>query len=255
MLRGEDQTLTISNDTLACIELLEGHSVFLDMLARLYFKPLGQEELDRIADVDPEEFSFDHPLISEGFGEMIGYLQAGGSTLRQDVNVDYTAAFYGISSYKGRVANPCESVFKSEEGILMQRESIEVFRAYKKEALKTEDDIGVPADHLSFELQFLSIMCKRAAASLRDEDYAEALRNVRVQQEFLDVHVLSWFDAMAEVADKILSKPFYKGVLKVSRGFFEVECADLEDMSGYLAELVAEKEGDAVAAEAGEGGR
>lgn len=239
---------------LACIDLLEGHSAFLDMLARLYFKPLGQDELDRIAAIDPSGFSFDHELISQGFDEMISYLQEGGSTLRQDVNVDYTASFYGISSYKGRVANPCESVFKSEEGILMQKESIELFRAYKREALKADDDIGVPADHISFELQFLSIMCKRAADDLRNDDPAEALRNIKVQQEFLDAHILSWFDDLSDVANKILKKPFYKGVLKVTKGFLETECSDLEEMRTYLEGVVGPSADDGVETASAEGG-
>lgn len=226
--------MNLTNELAGYAELLEGHAAFLNVLARLYYKPLSDEELANIARLNPSDFPLGNAEIEEGLEEMLAYLRRGGSTLRQDINVDYTAAFYGISAWEGQVATPYESVFRSEEGILMQRETINAYRAYKAEAIRKDPDLGVPDDHLSFEMQFLAMMCERAAACLRAGDVSEAARNIGVQASFLDEHILSWFESMASVANKILEKPFYRGVLKATRGFLALERADLAEMAQAL---------------------
>lgn len=215
------------------VDLLKGHSAFLDMLARLYYKPLSQEELDAIAQLSVDDLPED-ARVADGFAEMLAYLHRGGSTLRQDVNVDYTSAFYGINSYEGQVAHPCESVFVGEEGLLMQAETRAVYRIYKAECIKKDPEIGIPDDHLSFELQFLSKMCERAAASLEAGDTAEAARNIAVQEAFLAEHIQAWFPAMQKVALHLLNTPFYKGLLKATEGYLELLAVDLADVESAL---------------------
>lgn len=222
--------------------LLEGNAAFLNMLARLYYKPLSQEELEAVAALDMDEFDFDDPRVAEGLKESITYLRAGGTTLRQDVNVDYTSAFYGINSYEGKVAHPCESVFTGEEGLLMQAETRAVYRIYKSEGIKKEDDLGVPDDHLSFELQFLAKMCTRAAEALAMGDVAEAIRNMKVQLAFLDEHILVWYPKMKAVAMHLLLTPFYFGVLKATDGYLASLRADLEEMVVVLGAAEAQTE-------------
>lgn len=217
------------------VSLLQGHSAFLNMLARLYYKPLSQDELDAIAALEVADFSFDDPRVAEGLQEAIVYLRNGGTTLRQDVNVDYTSAFYGINSYEGKVAHPCESVFTGEEGLLMQAETRNVYRIYKSEGIKKEDDLGVPDDHLSFELQFLAKMCERAAAELESGDETEAARNLGVQLNFLDEHLLVWFPMMKNVAVHLLLTPFYFGVLKATEGYLVSLRNDLTEIAGAIA--------------------
>lgn len=221
------------------IGLLTGQQAFLDMLARLYYKPLEQDDLDRIAQLDAESLTTMRADVRKAFADMIAYVKAGGSTLRQDINVDYTAAFYGISAYEGKSANPCESVFRSEEGILNQQEAIAVHRIYKKEVIRKDEKIGVPDDHLSFELQFLSMLCERASAQLEARAFSEAGSTVQTALSFLDEHVLSWFDAMADVAVRILETPFYKAVLKITGAFLE---ETREDWRALLAQIDGEGE-------------
>lgn len=216
------------------VDLLRGHSAFLDMLARLYYKPLSQEELEAIAVMNIDEFAFDDERVGEGFSQAVAYLRQGGSTLRQDVNVDYTSAFYGINTYEGMTANPCESVFLSEDGLIMQAETRAVFNVYKSECIKKDPDLGMPDDHLSFELQFLAMMCTRAAQVLKDGEANEAIRNLGVQTEFLRNHLLAWFPQMKAIALHLVKTPFYSGVLKATEGYFVCLESDLAEMQRAL---------------------
>ncbi|WP_304425906.1 molecular chaperone [uncultured Adlercreutzia sp.] len=210
--------------------LLRGHSAFLGMLARLYYRPLSQDELDAIAAMEVADFAFDDARVGEGLAEAIAYLRRGGSTLRQDVNVDYTSAFYGINSYEGATANPCESVFLGEDGLIMQAETRAVFNVYKSECIRKDPKLGVPDDHLSFELQFLAMMGERAAAALEEGDVPEALRNAGVQQAFLQEHILAWFPKLKAVALHLVKTPFYPGVLTATEGYLTCLLADLREM-------------------------
>ena len=49
--------------------------------------------------------------------------------------MDFTGAFAGTSSWKGRYATPYESVFTSEEGLLFQDSYHEVYRLYRQNSV------------------------------------------------------------------------------------------------------------------------
>lgn len=70
------------------------------------------------------------------------------------------------------------------------------------------------------------VLSDRIIAALEAGDDAEALRQVRVSRAFLADHILSWFDTFQDLALLLLETRFYRGVLKISKGFF-LEDAEL----------------------------
>ena len=68
----------------------------------------------------------------------------------------------------------------------------------------------------------------KVVAALEAGDDAEALRQVRVSRAFLADHILSWFDTFQDLALLLLETRFYRGILKISKGFF-LEDAELLD--------------------------
>ncbi len=192
-----------------------------DMLARLYYAPLDDGEVSSLASTDLTWEVEGSPLMREGLDEMRRCLEGVHPTLRQDLNIDFTSAFYAVNQYEGKVAAPYESVFRSEDGLLFQKPHGEVFRSYKRESLKVDPDVNLPADHLSFELQFLGHLCDRAAEALRTGDDERACELLERQAAFLREHVLSWIGDLASVAEKLVKLDFYRGVLKVTQAFAE----------------------------------
>ena len=201
------------------IAALKGRAAFYDLLAAIYFRPLTAEQIDNIAEMDWSEYADVNELFADGVNDITRYLRKRNSGTRQALAVDFTSAFAGTSSWKGRYAVPYESVHTSEEGLMFQDAYHEVFQLYKANHVAKAEGYDFPHDHLSFMCEFLVVLSDRIIAALEAGDDAEALRQVRVSRAFLADHILSWFDTFQDLALLLLETRFYRGVLKISKGF------------------------------------
>lgn len=221
----------VTNDMIAA---LKGRAAFYDMLAAIYFRPLTAEQIDNIANLDWSEYDGLNDLFDDGINDVVRYLRKRHSGTRQELAVDFTAAFAGTSSWKGRYAVPYESVHTSEEGLFFQDAYHEVFQLYKQNHVAKAEGYDFPHDHLSFMCEFLVVLSDRIVAALEVGDDAEALRQVNVSRAFLADHILSWFDTFQDLALLLLETRFYRGILKISKGFF---LEDAELLSSIAVEL------------------
>lgn len=210
------------------IAALKGRAAFYDLLAAIYFRPLTAEQIDNIAEMDWSEYADVNELFADGVNDIARYLRKRNSGTRQALAVDFTSAFAGTSSWKGRYAVPYESVHTSEEGLFFQDAYHEVFQLYKANHVAKAEGYDFPHDHLSFMCEFLVVLSDRIVAALEAGDDAEALCQVRVSRAFLADHILSWFDTFQDLALLLLETRFYRGILKISKGFF-LEDAELLD--------------------------
>ena len=81
--------------------------------------------------MDWSEYADVNELFADGVNDITRYLRKRNSGTRQALAVDFTSAFAGTSSWKGRYAVPYESVHTSEEGLMFQDAYHEVFQLYK----------------------------------------------------------------------------------------------------------------------------
>ena len=132
------------------VSALEGRAAFYDVVAALYYKPLAQEQIDRIAEGGLAAFAGAGELMAEGLHDMERELSKRHSGTRQELAVDFTGAFAGTSSWKGRYATPYESVFTSEEGLLFQDSYHEVYRLYRQNSVRKSPGYDFPDDHLVY---------------------------------------------------------------------------------------------------------
>ncbi len=220
--------------TAGMLDALEGRAAFYDLLAALYYRPMTVEQIDNLANMDLSAYADVNDLFAEGLNDMERYLRKRNTGTRQELAVDFTAAFAGTSSWKGKYAVPYESVFTSEEGLMYQEAYHEVYRAYRENHVAKQEGYDFPDDHLSFMCEFLAVLSHRAQDALRMGDEKTALDQVRVSREFLDAHVLSWFDDFQELALHLLKTRFYRGFLKVSKGFFLFDATLLDDLADEL---------------------
>jgi putative dimethyl sulfoxide reductase chaperone len=221
-------------DTAELIEVLKNRSSFYRTLSSLYLNTLTQEQIDTLAQTDFSAFGADEPLLIAGFDDMRRYLRKRNTGTRQELAVDFTSTFMGAQAFQGRYAVPYESVYRSESGLLMQEPRNEVYRAYKKAAIKLKEGVDLPEDHLSFEFEFVAIMCDRTVDALDAGETERAVALLEAQRDFVEVHILSWFDDLAELANKVLETRFYRGVLKITKGYLKVDMEAIEDL---IAEL------------------
>ena len=148
------------------IAALKGRAAFYDLLAAIYFRPLTAEQIDNIAEMDWSEYADVNELFADGVNDITRYLRKRNSGTRQALAVDFTSAFAGTSSWKGRYAVPYESVHTSEEGLMFQDAYHEVFQLYKANHVAKAEGYDFPHDHLSFMCEFLVVLSDRIIAAL-----------------------------------------------------------------------------------------
>lgn len=225
-----------AHETSSLIEVLQYRATFYRTLSSLYFRTLPQDRIDTLAHTDFSAFDGGEPLLAEGFNDIRRYLRKRNTGTRQELAVDFTCCFLGANAYEGRYAVPYESVFRGETGLMMQEPRNEVYRTYKQAAIKLREGVNLPEDHLSFEFEFIAILCDRTAEQLKANDVDAAIKTLQDQQAFIEDHILSWFGDLAELANKMLKTRFYRGVLKITEGYLKVDQEAIRD-------LIAELEG------------
>jgi len=211
------------------IEVLKGRYEFYQALAGFYLKPLTQEQIDSMAQTDYSAFGAGEPLIEDGFNDITRFLRKRNTGTRQMLAIDYTSSFGGAQTYEGRVAVPYASVFLSEDGLLSQAPRAEAFKVFKRNRLRALNE-STPDDHLSLMLEFLAVMSERTVEAIQNDDTEEARRCLEESQNFINNHILNWFNDFADLANKFFESRFYRGVLKITEGYLRMDLQTIDDL-------------------------
>ena len=246
--------MTTRDETCAVLEARAG---MYDTLAGLYFHSLSQEQIDAMAQADYTELmNDDNPLIASGFNDIYRYLRKRNTGTHQELSVDFSSCFLGTHTYKGLSGQPYESLFTDAGLRLNGAPRGAVHRAYKAEGVALRTGYDYPDDHLAFECEFMSVLCRRTIEALEAGDEPEARRLLDVQRDFMSEHICAWFRRLHDLALKFVKTRFYRGVLDISQGFFDGEIETIDDLRRVLEEGFEEPEAadDAADAEGAEGG-
>ena len=189
---------------------------------------LTDEQITILADSDfPDDD--DDPSCAEGYRWMRTYLAHRGSDARRDLAVDYARIFLAAGVYEGDTAVPYESVYLSEEHILMQGPRDEVVAAYRERGYAVREDMNVPEDHAGFELEFVALLADTIADGLETgEDFSGALAQ---QSDVIDKHLLSWLPMLQERVDQFAETRFYPALVRIAIGTLRHNRADNEQLA------------------------
>jgi len=135
--------------------------------------------------------SIDNSEMGHGYDRLRHFLQEMKMTKEsiEDLSADYAALFLGIGRHP---AHPYESVYRSEEKIIMQEPRNEVLKRYYEEGVRKVKWFKEPDDHVAVELEFIVYLCLKTLEALDKDDRAEVLRLLQTQQDFLREHLESW---------------------------------------------------------------
>lgn len=221
----------------SAIAQLESRADMYRALGNLYLNTLSERQIEELALTDYDTLRADpDKRIASGFNDIYRALRRRNTGTRQLLAMDFTSCFLGTKTYEGLTGAPYESLYRDSSGTLMGPIRTQVFNAYKRERIALQPDLDLPEDHLSFEMEFLAVLCDRCAKAVEAGDRDEALRVLGVQKAFLEEHVLAWFPRFHNLTTKLLETRFYRGVLNVSRGFLESEPESIDGLAQAIAE-------------------
>lgn len=204
-------------------------------LSQVFFKELTAEAVEALAGFEcPEDV--ENEKLAQGYAMVRRYLSFASDDARTQLACEYARVFLaaGVYTPKRDTAIPYESVFTSEERIVMQDARDDAVARYAADGFQVNPGLHEPEDHLSFELEYLAHMSRRAAAAAEAGDAAALAHNVARQAEFIDGHLLNWVGRLREAAQGYAKLTFYIGMLLIAEGTLEESRAALAGIAGEV---------------------
>jgi len=181
------------------LELAEARSVFYGFLSRAL---LTEPSPSFLAGLRSDE-AVEHLLEmfpDADYQEELAHLQLEcreGRLTVDEVALDFEGLFRVPGS---RYLSPYESVYRPQlsgvQGRLWGPETAAVEQYYLREGLEPSQGCSELPDHVGVELEFMSHLCRQAAAALRAGDPAARQYQLK-QQHFFREHLGTWGRALA----------------------------------------------------------
>ena len=168
--------------------------------------------------------------IANGFSRIRRYLTTAGADPRTELACDYARVFLSAGVYDGLTAEPYESVFTSDEKIMMQDARDDVVRIYRENQVDVDEKLRMPEDHLGLEFEFLAVMAEKTADALDAAKLDAATAMLVTQRDFLDHHILNWIDPLSEKVVEFAELPFYPAIMDIARAFVQDDRTCLDSL-------------------------
>lgn len=206
-------------------------------LARLFYEELDDALIEQIATTQEvvaldDEMSEDERALALGTNKMVKYLQRRNPDTMTRTKVDYAALFLGCGAPQETPVSPFESVYTSEERLLMQGARDDVYRCLRADGLVIDDHYNMPEDHIAFEFQYLALLAERAYRHAEAGDDEAAQRERDKMDAFFNEHIAPWVPRFCDEALALAKTPFYQGLLQVTKAWVALErqaCATGEE--------------------------
>lgn len=149
------------------------------------------------------------------------------SQIKTDLNI-----LYGVSA-RAKVA-PFESVHRDRDGLVFDKKTLQVRKAYRAVSLQIARLGKEPDDHVGFELDFLAQCCLGALGALEDPagaDY-QAEEYFTAAATFMEDHAMAWIPQIMEKAAEQASTLFMRGLCLLTAASLEQFSHDLQAANG-----------------------
>lgn len=113
---------------------------------------------------------------------------------------------------------PHESVYLSPQGLTMQEQRDQVLEIYFSQSVGRNKDFKEPEDHISAEMGFMGFMSQSTADNLAENNIEKADALIKIQQDFLNGHLLKWAPRACDDIARHGSE-YYQAVSMLTKGF------------------------------------
>ena len=192
-------------DTTELKELMQQRAFAYQFLSRAYLAAPDSAFIDVLLDT-PETKEMLPEFEAEAH-------DADREVLRKDLAADYNQLFLGMSPHP---VAPYESVYTSDEGLLMQEARDEMVALYNQYGLSVDKAFDLPEDHLGLEFELAAHLATRSLEALEAHNDEEAQQLAADLDEFVREH-LSWVDAFSADVQKHAHTAFYYNLADLTR--------------------------------------
>lgn len=123
---------------------------------------------------------------------------------------------------------PHESVYLSDTGWSMQDQRDEVLASYYAEGVGKTEGFKEPEDHISAELNFISLLSRQTMEALSDSKGQLVRSKLESQLSFLRMHLIQWAHKMCDDLFRASDSGLYKALARLTSGFIAADAMFLE---------------------------
>lgn len=208
------------------------------LLASLVDKEVNEAtcaELRKLADihVDPQASSSEREC-ARGLRTMAKYVAYFNQDVSDRLACEFATIFLAAGTYTGTAAVPYESIYTSEEHILMQDARDQVRAVYRAARVMPQTKESIPEDYLPFEFEFMAIMSDRIAEAARTGDADAVVDLVTKQNDFLVKHLMNWVGDWIKDVNRMAKSEFYHSLAEAIEGYLSCETEDLPELLRFV---------------------
>jgi TorA maturation chaperone TorD len=132
---------------------------------------------------------------------------------------EFNRLFVGPTS---PLAPPYESVYLSQDRLVMREQTLEVRRMYQSENLMATLQGTTPDDFIATELEFAAYLLNRASQELSEENPAKGLEYLDFYNLFMQEHPRRWLQLFATAVCENARHPVFPLIMKALMGTIEL---------------------------------
>ncbi len=224
------------------IDVLEGRRATYQLITRFFRTEVDEAFLAALRETRFPAHTGEASM-DRGHHLVVSYLSHADADVLSDLARDFSGTFIGSGNDAYSAAYPFESVYTNPKRLTMSDARDEVLMLYRAAGLEKLESEKESEDHLSFELEFMTILIDRTIEALQKDDEELAVSYLLQQRNFLEDHLLRWYPMMADDIAKFAKTAFYRGVGLITLGFLESDGEFLDDLLAD-GEDESEKEGE-----------
>ncbi len=183
--------------------LAEARAKLYRLLGSVYIRPPSPDFLKSLAgwvasltgaEVPPQLLSEQMRRSLDMLGSFFKGIEESNSwqEIAETASVEFTRLFRGVSRHYSPPP-PYESLYREESGRVFGKLTASVHQEYRRFGLDLAAGLnGEPPDHISFELEFMHLLCNQEAEAWKKDDEGEALRLLLAKRDFLREHLMVW---------------------------------------------------------------
>ncbi|MCZ7665211.1 MAG: molecular chaperone TorD family protein [Thermoleophilia bacterium] len=124
---------------------------------------------------------------------------------------EHTALF--LFAFPNARAPLYESFYLGEHHLLCETPTADVVEAYRRLGLQVADGVGLPADHLVFELEFMAHVAREAVRAAVAGDKEGAHEKLAFLDAFVTEHPARWVSLLRAAVTENARSPYYPDVI------------------------------------------
>lgn len=213
------------DDTTRLVRICRVRSEIYAVLARGYLGDAGIDYMTSLKTILPVLISISHVTENEAFMSGVNDLNyllsmaKNEAEFAESVSCQYATIF--LVGHRDKTVNPCESVFLSDERLIMQEQRDQVMEFYARFGMGVAGGFTEPEDHISAELSFISSLSFQTAEALCRNDLSEAKSLLQSQIEFMDKHLLLWIAQLCRDIRQADGEGLYHYLADVTYGYVQ----------------------------------